>query len=407
MGDVIRCAVRELWRRKGRTALAALGYLVAVAAVGILVTGVVHARRAADQILTSTGTHFIAFAPASPVACPGCLIRRPEDRSEGFIANGVPTGLLPADLVQRVRALPTVADASPFLLFRFRQGDGDRTVTVGAFDPQSPSAVATTCCAATDILAGRFLRPDEDGAVMLEEAYAGLTGLRLGDRVAVADRTFEVVGIVNPGIRPAKADVYMHLDAVRPLVDRRLGGDPIGGQANVLLVEVASAPVQDEAIRGVRALLPGLVVSSYACYRPAAAVMGINGRAAALLAVLVGAGAVLVAMKTQWASVIERRRDLAILKAIGWTDRRVVLQVLTESVLVALAGGAGGAVVAAVVLTAVPLDAVVGAAGGRGLAAALALAAGLALALAGGIVAGIVPAAIAARQPPIAALRRM
>ena len=77
MRDLLECAVRELLRRKGRTLGVLVGYLLAVAIVVVLVTAIVFARQAAGEILTSTGTHFIAFAPASPLACPACSIKKP------------------------------------------------------------------------------------------------------------------------------------------------------------------------------------------------------------------------------------------------------------------------------------------------------------------------------------------
>jgi putative ABC transport system permease protein len=158
----------------------------------------------------------------------------------------------------------------------------------------------------------------------------------------------------------------------------------------------------------VKSLMPGLLVSSYACYRPAAQVMGINEKAIEVLAVLIAACALIVAMKTQLASIIERRRDIAILKAIGWTDRSVVLQVVAESVLVAVGGGALGCAAAAGILAFAPIAAWSDVPAGIGMAISLqVLAAAFGLALVGGVVAAIIPAMAAARQRPAEALRRV
>lgn len=407
MRDLLDCAARELLRRKGRTLTAVIGYLLAVATVVVLVTALVFAKQAAGNILTSTGTHFIAFAPASRLACPACSIKKADDLSEGFIANGVATGLVPVSLVERIRELPTVKDASPYLRFQFKEPEGDQTFTVGGFDPHSQEAVGTTCCAATDIVNGRFLTPGDKSSVMLEEAYARLRGLHVGGRVTVAGESFEVVGIVNPGIRPAKADIYMHLEDSRRVINRRMASNPMGDEVNVILVEVASAPVQDEAIASVKGLLPGLLVSSYACYKPAAAVMGINERAVVLLAVVIGLCALLVAMKTQLASIIERRHDIAILKAIGWTDGTIVLGIVAESLLLAVGGGLLGCLVAVAFLVLAPLDTLSGIPMPAGFGVSgVVVGAGLLLAAIGGVIAGIIPAMIAARQRPAEALRR-
>ena len=406
-GDAWLCAWRELRRRKARAIVTVCGYGLAVAAVVVIQAAMQLSRRRADRVLGGTGTHFIAFVPASG-KCPGCTIKRPEVPEEGFLAGGVAAALFPAGFVERIRKLPTVKDASPCLLYRFKDDKSGHAFTVGGFDVSNALAVRTTCCAATDVIAGRFLTAADRGGVMAEEAYARLRDLKVGDRIPVADRTFTVVGIVNPGIRPAKADIYMPFDEAREVISARTPPPPIEDEANVALVEVAAATVQDEAIRSVRALLPGVVVSSYACYKPASQVIGINERAAWLLTGALAAAALLLAAKTQWSWVLERRREIGILKAVGWTDRNVIAQILAESVLQAAAGSALGLLVAIGLLYALPGKAP----GGVGAAGAIPVvlevfAAAFGLVTAGGVLAGIGPAVAAARQRPAQALRTL
>ncbi|PKN66454.1 MAG: hypothetical protein CVU57_05650 [Deltaproteobacteria bacterium HGW-Deltaproteobacteria-15] len=66
--------------------------------------------------------------------------------------------------------------------------------------------------------------------------------------------------------------------------------------------------------------------------------------AASLIAVIV---AVLIAFKTMAGNIAERAREIGVLKAVGWTNRNVVSQLLAESVQCFLAGifgrGAGKA----------------------------------------------------------------
>jgi putative ABC transport system permease protein len=224
--------------------------------------------------------------------------------------------------------------------------------------------------------------------------------------VSIAGATLPVVGVINPGIRPAKADVYMHYSDAEEVINRRLGGTPLRGEANVLLVEVASAKVQDEAIRAVRQLHPGLVVSSYACYRPAAQVMGMNEGATWLLTVILAVAAVALSLKSQLASVLERRREIGILKAIGWTDGNIVSQLLAESVLQAALGGLLGCALAAAFLGLAPVGALSGVGGAARVALSpVVMLAGVLLALLGGVIAGAIPALRAARQRPAEALR--
>ena len=74
MIDTWLCAWRELRRRKARAITCMCGYALAVAVTIIVGTTFHLSREQADRILASTGTHFIAFVPATSLSCPGCTV---------------------------------------------------------------------------------------------------------------------------------------------------------------------------------------------------------------------------------------------------------------------------------------------------------------------------------------------
>jgi putative ABC transport system permease protein len=276
-------------------------------------------------------------------------------------------------------------------------------------DAKNKEAVGTTCCASTDILHGKFLDPKARKNVMVEEAYAKAHHIEVDQKVTVAGTPFNVVGIVNSGIRPVKADVYIPYVEAEELVNSRMKGTPLQHGFNALLVEVLNSRVQDQAMKDVKALSPGLVVSTYACYRPAAQVMGMNETAIRILVVLVMIGVVLFAAKSQFASVVERRGDIGVLKAIGWSGRQVVTLLLAESVTQGLIGGLLGGLAAAVGLAiwsaALPGGSSTNTAGDLPMIGGV-LGAGVLLALLGGILAGTVPALLSIRISPAEAIRK-
>jgi putative ABC transport system permease protein len=99
-------------------------------------------------------------------------------------------------------------------------------------------------------------------------------------------------------------------------------------------------------------------------------------------------------------SVIERTREIGIRKALGATDRAILSQFLTESVVISIVGGSVGIVLgisfAFVAATAFSFPFII---------SGSAVVTGVALSTAVGVIAGFIPARNAAKLEPIAALR--
>lgn len=403
MGDIWQCAWRELLRRKRRTLGNVGGYCLAVLTLVVLVALLGFARDSANTILRHTGTHFVAF---NTCCAEPCYLNGIPEKGETFIGNGgVLTAALTMDYLDQVRKIPSIKHAAPYILFRFKDPGNGTFFSVGGFSPWDTASVGTTCCAETDLLRGRFLKPEDKGWVMVEEAFAKNRNLRPGDALVIAGVTYRVCGIVNPGIRPGKADVYMLFQEASEAIRRRL---PAVTGFNLVLVEVRSSTEQDEAISAVRKILPTGVVSSYACYKPAASVLGMNERAAWLLSWVIGLFALLFLMRSQMASVTERRYEIGVLKAIGWSNRQVMAQILSESVLQAMAGGLVGCGVGAVLLLSCPVARWTGIAATApvGISPWL-MGIGMLVSIVGGAVAGLLPAFSAARQSPANTLRQL
>ena len=342
-GVMLQHVGSELRRRKARTLTTVLGYGLAVSSLMVL-TGVLRmAGQGSAAILDHTGTHFVAFLPATNVA--GCAACAPyltsangPTESEGLVAFGLRANLMPHAWVDRIRGLSTVADAAPALQYRLRDPGDGHLLTIGGVDPSRALVVGSTCCAARDIIKGRFLVGSDRGKILLEQAYAQARRLDVGDTVRMADRTFTVLGIINPGIRPAKADVYLPYAEAEALAAAHAPHVPFSGQANLILVEVKNSAVQDQAIREVKSLYPDLVISSYACHRPAAKARAINTTAITLLMAAIGVFTVLLAMASQLAVLVERRRELGILKTLGFSNGRIMGQIVLESLAQATLG---------------------------------------------------------------------
>ena len=408
MREVWECVLREFHRRRGRFFANTLGFFLAVALFVSLIHLLRMSQAAEAALIARTGTNFMGFVPARVASGAFTIERRTlgDDPNSDFLINTVLSTPFPISKTEEVRALPMVLDASPFLMFRARNPEKGHYFTIGGFKEGNLLAVGETCCAPCDVVAGEYLSSanGRDG-VLVEQNYAQSWQIEVGNRVRIAGEEFVVRGIVNSGTHPAKADLYLLFANAERVINRFLNV-PLASEANAILVRIDLAKNQDEAMRRVKALMAGGVITSYSCFRPAATVAGISDKALLLLTLVAVAGAILLSLKSQLSNVLERRRDIAILKAIGWRSGNVVRQILLESVVQALIGGLAGGAAGLALYLALPLSLLPG--GGsipREISVVVCLS-GILAALLGGLLAGAIPAWVAARQSPATALRR-
>lgn len=342
--DLWRYAWRNVMRRPSRAVAICLGYAIVTATT---VATLAAARATRDNVvrtLWDIGAHTMAFLPLC--AGQGCSVGV-RDPHEGFEANGAPTQLFSAKVVERLRRSPHIADASPYLLFRIRPRPNDAGWLIGGFDASRPTAFAATVAAPSQVTEGRFLKPEDRGVVMLDQEFAQTHRFRVGDSISLGDLTVTVVGIVNPPIRPGKAHLYMTFEDARAAIIPRLL-TPFGDAVNAVLVESRSAfdhPAAQQEIRQILGTQSRL--TSYSCGIPGSRAMRVHLNTAAAIMLLVAIGMSLLVLRLQSAEFLERRFEIAVLKAIGWSARAVGGPLAIEVLLLACAGCCAGAAAAA------------------------------------------------------------
>ncbi|HOT30386.1 MAG TPA: ABC transporter permease [Candidatus Ozemobacteraceae bacterium] len=407
--EAISIAWREQRRRPGRSLAVMFGFLLAVSAfLGFSL--LFHADRLAeDEILRRVGGYFAAFAPlpSTGVATPPAELPRVKDASEGFIANTILTCLFPRSLVTKLRAVDGVAEVVPVLLFRMRSRQDAHMFTLGGIDMSRPLAVERTCCAPSDVKSGVFLglaTGSEGPGAMLDDGYAAVRGLEVGETIDIGGVGFRVTGIIDTGVRPVHADVYLVWDDAAKVL-APLMAEPLGDRANVFIVAVTSVLEQNAAIAGVKNIT-GAVITSYNCFRPASKVVGLNEKAAGILGIVLYGVAVLFSLKSQLAALVERRREFGILRSIGWSDRDIGAQLVWEAFLPASIGAMGGVLVgfSVFVLFGMPVLKQAGLPWTTAIDACL-IARGVVLALAGSALTGFLAALLVRRTSPAEALR--
>ena len=329
---ISRLAWQTFIRNKSQFIFSIFGFALSVLLFVVIMTLGMQSRKSVDSVLTNTGTHFIAFKPQ---CCENPFFA--EESEEGFVAQGIVSQPLPYELIKGLNELESVADASPFLSYRLEQEDGP--VIVGGFDPANRTSVASTSCSATDLITGRFLEEGDQDVIMIEQAFSVARGVGTGMTYEISGHPFRVVGVVNPGIRPAKTDVYMTWADAQRLLTKETG-IAVPNLMNIILVESAGAYMHTQAMRDVEARVGSAgLISTYGCYKPASKAMTAHTTFIRFISIFVFVFALLLALKTQSSTLYARRRDLGILCSMGWTKWDLSTMIVVESMIQSILGG--------------------------------------------------------------------
>ena len=397
-------AIREIKRRWFRSLTNILAYVIALSFLIIIVSLAQGYNVVASGELRGIGTHFVAYIPASTV-CP-C-----QFRDAGPFFKDVYTPTFNSNIVEKIEALQGVEDAAPYLMFKLDN------LTISGIEVGALATEASAVSPVT-VIDGKYLDADNQDGVMLDEVFANLLNLNVGDKLTAFGRTFNVVGIVNPSLysKPAgNANMYGLLTVVQEIA-QSYGAflNFVVSDINVVLVEIS--PIGDiEYLNNVKQSVLETVefevgkkgtIAGYQCGVKARKVVSLTENSAWITSGVLVVAATLYSLGSQFGSVVERTKEIGILKAMGWTDIDVTKQVFFESLFQGLLGGVIGLSVGYLVTFLIPI---IGLVPIQNLVFAVSptlLLFGLIFSISGGIIAGIIPALRAAKLQPAEALRR-
>jgi len=386
--DRLRLGALGLTARKGRAALSALGVAIGITAM-VAVLGLSESSRAdLDAQLDALGTNLLVITPGQDMM--------------GDSAT------LPETSVAMIDRVPTVESAAATYAVDASVRKSDRvpsSQTSGLVVAAAGAGLDTAVSA--ELREGRWLdaATSDYPAVVLGATAArrlAVGSLDAGVRVWIDDQWFAVIGVLEPVVLAPELDETALIGG--PIAER------LYGDGEVLPPSTVYTRVDSDQVAATRALLGRTAnpssPSEVSVSRPSDALEAQAKADESLTTLTLGLGAVALLVgavgiaNVMVISVLERRREIGVRRALGATRAGIGSQFLTESVLLSLLGGVLGGLlgVALTTMFAVHQD------WGVVLPWQPVLA-GLGCSMLVGTVVGLYPALRAASVPPTEALR--
>ena len=251
------------------------------------------------------------------------IMVQPQTTSLFMGFSGAP---MPMQIRERLAQVSKVRVVAPVMV-QTSTGNGGLTLIYG-IEPESFRAVS----GGWTFHEGSGLEAPED--VVVDDIYARSQHLRVGQSVTLLNHTFHLAGIVEHG---KGARIYVRLDTLQDLMGAI-------GKASVFFVKLDAPEDTTAVIAQFQALLPGYQLRNmqeYLSLMTESNVPGLSDFIHVMIGLAVAIG-LLVIFITMYSTIVERTREIGILKSMGASKFYIVSMVLRETAFLTVMGiGAG------------------------------------------------------------------
>ncbi len=342
IGDFFTLSYRNLRKRRVRSLLTLFGILIAITTIFVLISISLGLEKAVEEQFRLLGTDKIFIQPRGQIAGPGTGGAAMLTKKD-------------VDVVKKVNGIKDVsywAAASA----KVKHEDEVRFINAVGIDLESSDLFIETGSYEAD--EGRVLKKGDAKDVMIGSQYKNKNFIkkqvRIGDTLLINDVPFEVRGILEPiGNPPDDRLIYMPEDEFRILFGIRDRIDFIVAQIEPTQdIKIIAQRIEKELreSRGVSKrsidfsiLTPEEILESFGTVLNivTAFLIGI-----AALSLLVGGIGI---ANTMYTSVLERTKEIGVMKAIGARNQDIITIFLIESALLGLVGGGIGVILGIVI----------------------------------------------------------
>jgi putative ABC transport system permease protein len=299
--------VRNLFHRPLRTLIGVMAVAVEVALV-VLIVGLT------SGLLTETAKRIEGIGAD--------IVLQPPAASIFLNFSGSP---MPIAIGDKLRELKYVQSVAPALL-QFNSAGG--VDTIWGIERDTFHAVSGGLV----FISGHDMEGPDD--LLVDDWAAKAKNLKVGDTYNILNHDWRVAAIVEHG---KGARLFVPLSTLQDLVGAH-------GKASIFLVKCTRPEHTDDVMENIRHALPGYTVrplKDFMSLMTSTNIPGLQSFIDAMIALAVCIG-LLVIFLTMYTTVIERTRDIGVLKSLGANRAFIIRALLTESAVLCLFGIVAG-----------------------------------------------------------------
>ena len=333
--ESLELSLFSIRHRKISSALTILGIVIGISAI----IGLVSIGQGLQQSITE---QLESFGPDKLIISPGSAGATPVGAAAGAFS-----GSLSEDDVKKIEKISGVKSAAGVLLrtlpVTYRK-EVQTTYIIGIKAKEASKIFLDIN--AFELDSGRYLKEGESGVVDIGSAIASDTfekEVGIGDTLTILNKKFKVIGIMKSiGNRQDDSQIYMPLSDLKELI----GGD---NTISIIFVKVSDTSRIDQISKDIQKLLDKEYgEKTYSVTSSEQIAESVNSIFSLLSFVLGGIASISLVVagvgisNTMFTSVIERTKEIGVMKAIGATNYNVMEIFLVESALLGMIGGAVG-----------------------------------------------------------------
>ena len=408
-----RLALNILLHSKLRSWLTIIGIVIGVAAIVAIVSIGEGAQLSVQERLGGLGADLVTVSPGFQRATGGFRGFGGGGGNQGTSTTTTSTKNLTTNDVQIIKSIEGIKYINGMI-----QGRADvsylaetASVTVQGVDTLAWSNMITT-----ELESGRYLNPGDSGAIVIGNRVEKSTfkqPLLLNRDLSIEGKLFKIVGILKASDGGDDNRIYMSIEAARDVIEN------VGQKKLDSIVLKVDNPDNVDAITSeidLRLMMSRHVTNKtkdFTVTSSKATLERIQGVTetftiflGAIAAVSLLVGAVGIA-NTMFTSVLEKTKEIGIMKAIGARNKDIMIVFLLNSALVGLVGGLLGIGLGSVISKVLPnLLTGIGPGGSVKTVVPISLLIeAMAISISIGMIAGAIPAYRASKLKPVDALR--